>query len=217
MILAAMLALALQAAPTVAEMESLTPEAAGRAVLAGKHHRPIARIVTPPFRGMNPPGMVERRLVEQAVASADGCSRRRWTATFFRGPDVDDSQAQLGTISENAEVALPGPAGCPEDGYSLIQNIEPAQAFAALRRLDDLRLRGARAAFRCSDKTGSRLCADPKALRPTLAKLSPWMVTREDGRVVFWMGTPGEVITEVRYNPARPERVAVERYTPAPF
>jgi len=216
MILATTLALTLQAAPTLAQIDDLSPQAVGEVVLAGKDHGPIARIVVPERRGMNPPGMVERQLVEQTVVGPDGCSRRRWTATFFHGPG-GEGQAKLDTTWAKTEIALPGPAGCPDDGYTMVQDIEPAQAFAALRRLDDLRFRGAKARFTCSDETDSHLCADPEAMRPALAKLSPWAVLREGGQTVFWMGTPGGVVTQVRYDPAQPERVTVQRAVPAPF
>jgi len=218
MILMTMILLATQGAPTLAVTQQLTPQAAGDIVLAGHDHGPIARIVIPANQGMNPPGFIERQFVETPVAGAEGCSRKRWTVTFFHGPAVTRDEAPLQNAYATTEVALTAAPGCPDDGYTRLNTgVEPAQGFAALRYLDDLRLRGAKARFTCSDETSSHLCAGPTEIRRALAGLKPWAVSREDADTVFWMGTPGGVVTEVRYRLDRPGRVAVTREVPAPF
>jgi hypothetical protein len=218
MILTALLLLATQGPPTLAATQQGAPEAAGDLVLAGHDHGPIARIVIPVNQGMNPPGLIERQLVETPVAGAEGCSRKRWNVTFFHGPAVTRDEAPFQNAYATTEVALSGAAGCPNDGYTRLNtDVQPAQGFAALRYLDDLRLRGAKARFTCSDKTSSHLCAGPAKIRQALAMLTPWAVTLEDGDTLLWLGEPGQVVTEVRYRLDRPGRVAVRREIPAPF
>ena len=218
MILMTMVLLATQGPPTLGALANLSPRAAGEIVLAGKDHEPVARIVVPTGQGADPPGMVERQLVEPPVAGPQGCSRRRWTARFSHAPGVAEGEAALSSVWASTEVALPGAAGCPDDGYvHLNPGLERIQALPALRYLDDIRQGDAPAKFTCSDETASGLCGDPKALRRTLAGLSPWAVTRQNGQMVFWLGVPGEVVTEVRYSPDRLDQITVSRRIPAPF
>jgi hypothetical protein len=218
MMLMTMVLLATQGPPTLSALENLSPRAAGEIVLAGKDHEPVAKIVVPTGRGMDPPGTVERQLVERPVAGPQGCSRRRWIARFSHGPGVAEGEAALSSVSASTEVALPGAAGCPDDGYvHLNPSLEATQALPALRHLDDIRRGGAPAKFTCSDETASDLCADPGKTRQALAKLSPWAVTRQDGQTIFWLGEPGQAVTEVRYPLSRPDQVTVRRSIPAPF
>jgi hypothetical protein len=218
MILMTMVLLATQAPPTLGALANLSPGAAGEIVLAGKDHEPVAKIVAPAGRGMDPPGMVERQLVERPVAGPQGCSRRRWIARFSHTPGVAEDEATLSSVWASTEVALPGAAGCPDDGYvHLNPGLGASQALPALRYLDDIRLGDAPAEFTCSDETASGLCADPGKIRQALAKLSPWAVTRQNGQMVFWLGTPGQAVTEVRYSPNRLDQVTVSRRIPAPF
>ena len=207
-----------QGPATLGAIEGLSPEAAGEIVLANHEHGPITKVVAPRQRGMDPPGWLRGELVERAVAGAEGCTRRRWNVAFSQGPDVATSQARLESVSATTEIGLSGPAGCPGDGYtSLNGDIDPAQAFVALRYLDDLRFRGAKAQIACSDETASHLCAGSEKIRQALAKLTPWAVMREDGQTIFWLGAPGQIVTEVRYRLDRPGRVTVTRAVPAPF
>jgi len=217
MILMTMVLLATQGPPTLSALANLSPQAAGEIVLADKDHEPVAKIVVPTGRDMDPPGTVERQLVERPVAGPQGCSRRRWIARFSHAPGVAEGEATLSSVSASTEVALPGAAGCPDDGYvHLNPGLEATQALPALRYLDDIRLGDAPAKFTCSDETASGLCGDPKTLRQKLASLSPWALTRQNGQMVFWLGPPG-VVTEVRYSPDRLDQVTVSRRVPAPF
>ena len=218
MILSAAVAVMLQAAPTLATVESLPPGEAGGLVLAGKDHGPIAAIVVPRLNNL-PPGFAERQLVERPVAEKGGCVRKRWTVTFARKAGETESRVEGSDIWAGTEIALPGLAGCPDDDYvRLDPGLEPTQALPALKYLDALRGGDARASFTCSDQTTSDLCGDPKALRQKLAGLSPWALTRQNGQMVFWLGAPGAVVvTEVRYRPDRLDQVTVSRKIPAPF
>lgn len=217
MILSAALALMLQAAPTLAAAESLSPEAAGALLLAGRAHGPVVAMVAPDGRGL-PPGTSERQLFERPVAEAGGCVRKRWTVTFARKPGEAEGASQRVNAWAGTEIALPDPAGCPADGYVRLNlGLTPAQGLPALKHLDALGRGEAKASFTCTDQTASDLCGDPKTLHQKLARLSAWALTPRDGQMVFWLGAPGQTVTEVRYAPARPERVAVERRIPPPF
>jgi len=216
MILSAV-AVMLQAAPTLAMVESLPPGEAGGLVLAGKDHGPIAAIVVPRLNDL-PPGFAERQLVERPVAEKGACVRKRWTVTFARKAGETESRVESSDIWAGIEIALPGLAGCPDDDYlRLDPGLKPIQALPALKHLDALRRGDAQASFTCSDQTTSDLCADPKALRQKLAALSPWALTRQNGQMVFWLGVPGEVVTELRYSTDRLDQVTVSRKIPAPF
>jgi hypothetical protein len=218
MILPILMLLAAQAAPTLAMIEGLSPQAAGELVLANRTHGPIVQVVATKTQPMAPPGSIERQFLEAPVAGAEGCVRRRWTVMFHHGPGVAPDQATPMSSMALTEVALPGAAGCPADGYvRLNPGLEPAQGLPALKRLNALGRGEAKAVFTCSDQTKSDLCGDPETLHRKLAALSPWALSRRDGRMVFWLGVPGQVVTEVSYAVDRPEQVAVSRQIPPPF
>jgi hypothetical protein len=216
MILATMAVLA--AAPTLAAVDSLPPKVAGEIALAGQDHAPIVRITAPKAGHMGIPGTVERQMIERPVADAEGCFRKRWTVRFRQREGLAEREAELSDASAIAEVALPAPAGCPDDGYVHVNpGLEPAQALAELSYLDEVRLRGAPVRFTCADETPSKLCVDPTQIRQALAKLTPWAVTHRDGDMVFWLDGPGGAVTEVRYRLPHTGEIAVSRRIPAPF
>ena len=213
MILAAMLLALMQDPPTLAEIERLSPSAAGELALAGQDHGPVVSVVLQPTRAMDPPGMVTLELVERAVAHVGGCSRKRWTLYFHRRDTAASSPPWHAT-----EVALLRSGTCPDGEYvHMNPGIESPQAFEALRHLDEIRMPRSRVTFSCSDRTSSRLCASSRTIRRELARMSPWAVMREGDATILWMGVRGGVVTEVRYRAASPNRITVRRRIPPPF
>lgn len=71
--------------------------------------------------------------------------------------------------------------------------------------------------FVCIDGTGSGLCDDAGRIREELAALQPWAVTRKKGHLELWKGTPGQVVTALRFQSQEPEHIDIERRIPAPF
>jgi hypothetical protein len=94
--------------------------------------------------------------------------------------------------------------------------IEVAEALRSLARLEALGTASRMARFACTDSTPSRLCDDPRRIGRELARLPAWAVMRRGGDIVLWLGTPGQVVTEVRFDPAQPDQVAVSRQVPPP-
>jgi hypothetical protein len=195
--------------------DALPPEAAGRAVLAARDHAPIVAVEPERTRTLQPPGVRERYLVERERRTPRGCVRNRWRAVFRTTPAQADPT--LADVRPTPEIALPGKGGrCPADGYaSLGVDLSPEAAFDALAMIEALRS-GKRAPSACRDATPSRLCADRDSIRDALSAIAPWHIRRDGGDMVVWMGTPGQAVTEIRYAPADPARVAIERRIPAP-
>jgi len=214
MILAAMMLALMQDPPTLAEIERLSPAAAGELALAGQDHGPIVSVVHRQGRGMDPPGLVSVELVERAVTHGAGCSRKRWTLAFFRR-----DAAALSPPVPTTEVALLRSGTCPDGEYvDMNPDMESVQAFEALRYLDEIRLPQSRVRFSCSDRTSSHLCASPRTIRRELARISPWAVMQEGNVTIMWLGVRGGgVVTEVRYRAASPGRITVRRRIPPPF
>lgn len=106
---------------------------------------------------------------------------------------------------------------CPTGQYvHLNPGVDPKLVFGPLMQLEQVRLRQRKVRFSCSDSTPSHLCADDRTIHRELAAISPWALSREGGSMIFWLGTPGEVLTEVRFDTAAPERVTVSRRIPPP-
>jgi hypothetical protein len=216
MILAAISLALVQHLPTPAEIERLPPAAAGELALVGQEHGPIVAVVRRDGSGMDPPGMVTIELVERAVAGEGGCSRTRWEIVFGVGPDEHVSRRsgpRAGT-----EVALFRAGACPDDPYVPVgSNVEAPAALDILRHLDEIRSPRRRINFLCSDTTHSHLCFNARTIRREVARLSPWQILRDGDVTILWLGIRGQVVTELRYPAASPDRVTVKREIPPPF
>lgn len=218
MILLALIALQPLEVPTLQEVLQLPPAAAGDRVLQGKSHRRIASL-----HNMNditrPPGIEELKLVEEAVVSEGGCSRKRWTAIFRHRENSDLALATLTSSYSTTEIKLAASATCGSDNYvHLNPGVDLETGFTALAKLDDMRAGLGNHQYACTDETGSGLCKDAASIRRELAALSPWFVTRKDKYLELVLGTtPGQVVTAVRFKLERPDAVEVTRRIPPPF
>lgn len=217
----ATLLLAAAATPTLEEVTRLPPAAAGELALAGYPHAPIVE-VRREGDALPPPGTTELTMVERATRlPGGGCLRHYWRVSFSRldpeepaGPQyLDRDRAR-----SHPEVAISSGGACPKTGYvGTNAGVAPAVAIVELARVQ--RWRGGHGAprYRCTDRTGSRLCATAAGLRRELARVEPWMILREREEIVMWMGQRGGV-TELRYVPSNHVATAtVTRFIPAPF
>ncbi|MEH3123748.1 MAG: hypothetical protein PGN16_17560 [Sphingomonas phyllosphaerae] len=170
-----------------------------------------------------PPGTTELTMVERATAlPGGGCLRHYWRVSFSRlhsddtaGPHYLDADR----ARSHPEVALGSGAGCPTGDYvGTHPDLAPAVAIVELTRLHEWRAGHGAPRYRCTDRTGSRLCATAAGLRRELARVQPWMILREQDEIVMWMGQRGGVVTELRYVPSDHVATAtVTRFIPAPF
>lgn len=199
------------------QVQELPPPAAGDAVLRHQQHGPIETFEVP-TGGMNAPGVVEGQLVELPSASGSGCARKRWTVKFRAAPGADIRTATVDGTYSTQEIA-PAPNGTCQSGRYVYLNpgISVGQGWEALARLKDVTTGAVRTQFQCSDSTSSGLCNDSKAIRVTLNMLTPWVITRDAGDVVIWLGVPGSIVTEVRFKTVEPSQVVVTRKVPTPF
>lgn len=211
-----LLSIQASAAPTYAEVRRLPPAVAGDRVLSGRQHGRIMSVEAP-TGGMNAPGTVEAQLVEQPAAHGPRCVRTRWTVSFRASPDKDIGSATPDTIYSTTEIAVSGMHPCPDKGYvHLNPGLDQEQGFAALAVLQRVRSSAPGVRLTCSDQTSSGLCADDRTTRRALATIAPFTISRDAGDVLIWLGN-GWVVTELRFDPAAPDRIAVERRFPAPF
>lgn len=198
---------------TLDEVLRLPAEEAGERVLEGAEHRPVEAVVRSPLAGLQPPYTVDLELVEQAVKEPRGCSRRRWRAMFSHAPGTREGGAVLSARQAGLEIALT----CQAEQFAHVNpGLSLDQGFTALQRLHQVRSNMARVRFTCVDRTQSGLCANDRTIFTQLASLTPWGVTRRDDAVALWLGTPGQVVTEVRFDPADPNHVSIERRIPPP-
>ena len=84
MVLMTSLAMALAApeAITLGEALTLPPAEAGDRIIGERPHGQIIAIKPLPRRGMDPPGMLQVRLVELGSEVSDGCVRQLWITTL---------------------------------------------------------------------------------------------------------------------------------------
>lgn len=198
---------------TLDEVLALPPYEAGEQVLRGVEHGRVQAVVRPPLRGLQPPNTIDLELVEQGVEQPRGCSRKRWRTMFQHGKGDNEGSAQLTSRYAGLEVART----CDAKQFThLNSGLSPDQALGVLERLEQISAGRARVRFTCADPTESGLCADDRTTRSQLSALEAWAVTRRNGALILWLGTPGQVVTEVRFNPRAPDHVFVERRMPAP-
>lgn len=208
-----------QAAPTLtfAQVRALPPAVAGDAILPDQQHGPIETFEAP-HGGVNAPGVIEGQLVERPVANGPGCARKRWTVRFRAVPGADIRTATVDSMYSTQEIAPASNAICASQGYVRLNpdvSLEGGwKVLASLKEFIDGR---GHAQVRCSDTTSSKLCTDSNAIRSSLRTLSPWAITRDANDTLVWMGVPGGIVTEVRFNAARPPYITIRRDVPAPF
>jgi hypothetical protein len=191
--------------------------AAGDLVLQGKPHGTVVAIEEESGT-MAPPFSKTLFLIEEAKYSGSKCQRKRWSATFHGSPNSESTDKTLVRTHSTTEIALVSSEQCPSDGYvHLNPTIDAEQGFEALLTLEEIRSEDGGFRFECADRTSSGLCASPENIRDELNKISPWLVSRKHGGLELVLGTPGQIVTAVRIDPAEPRLVQVERRIPAPF
>ncbi len=215
--IAALLSLAAApTAPTVEEVRHLPPEQAGKLALAAYRHAPISE-VRPLPRGLLVPGMTELEMIEHGAPFARrGCLRQRWIVAFRGDPAGSEIAQRLDSARPHPQVAL-RENGCAIANYVGVNHgVEPATALVELARVQAWRSGRRAPRYRCFDQTTSGMCAGPSGPARELARLRPWMVSREVDGFSVWFGQPGGMVTILRYRPDDPATASVERRIPAP-
>lgn len=203
-------------APTIEEVRQLPPAQAGKLALAAYRHAPISEVQPVP-RGLLPPGMTELEMIERGVPFARrGCFRQRWIVAFRGDPAAPATAQRLDRAHPHPQIAL-REKGCAIANYVGVNHgVEPATALVELARVQAWRSGRRAPRYRCFDQTTSGMCADPSVPARELARLRPWMVSREVDGFSIWFGRPGGMVTILRYRPDDPASASVERRFPAP-
>lgn len=211
------LVLQTEAALSFGEARQLPPAVVGERLLKDVEHGPVETFIAP-VGGMNAPGTIDADLVERPAATAQGCTRVRWTVRFRTHPGNPLDDAIPDNRYPTTEIARAKPSGCSTADYVHVNpGIDPSRGFAVLEQLDRLRSGGAKFTIECTDQTRWGLC-DKKATIPTeLARLKPWNISADPDGLLIWLGTPGRTVTEVRFDEQQPDRVWISRSIPAPF
>jgi hypothetical protein len=216
-ILALMTLLQQPAPPILIDVLPLPAAEAGDVVLSGNNHGLIVSVHEVNTQ-MQPPDVVQLQFVEEATRSDMGCSRTRWTATFQAANGRTLGEAVLKTTSGTTEIKLTPGNSCGQDDYvHLDPGLDKETGFAALMWLEWVLAGSDDQRFVCADDTGSGLCDDAGKIRQELAALQPWAVTRKKGHLELRLGTPGQVVTALRFQLQEPELIDIERRIPAPF
>jgi len=206
-----------EAAPTIGSIRSLSPQAIGHVVLRGRDHGIVEKVEPPAVRALEPPGFVILELTERSIAIANGCVRRRWTATFSRPPGAAESAAIFHDAYAATQVALRSASTCSDGKFAHVNpGLSIEEALSALRHLRQVSSGKAKVRFSCSDSTGSSLCRSPKMIERELARLTAWAVTKRDGKIEFWLGKGEQAVTAVTYSETSLDQVTVERRVPPP-
>lgn len=214
---ALMMLLQQPAPPMLNEVLPLPAAEAGDVVLSGNNHGLIVSVHEVKDQ-MQPPDVVQLQFVEEAARSEVGCSRTRWTATFQAGNGRTLGEAVLKSTFGTTEIKLTLGNSCGQENYvRLNPGLDKEAGFAALMWLEGFLAGSDDQRIVCADDTGSGLCDNARKIRQEIAALQPWAVTRKEGRVELWLGTPGQVVTVLRFQPQEPELIEIERRIPAPF
>lgn len=216
MILLALL-LQTEAALSFGDARRLPPAVAGKRLLKGVEHGPIEAFVAP-VGGMNAPGVIDADLVERPAATAQGCTRIRWTVRFRAAPNDALDHAIPDDRYHITEIARSKASGCRTADYvHLNPGVAPSQGFAVLEQLDRLRSGQAKVTIECADQTHSGLCDREATIPAELARLKPWNISADPKGLLIWLGTPGQTVTEVRFDSRKPRHVSISRAILAPF
>ncbi|WP_267396733.1 MULTISPECIES: hypothetical protein [unclassified Sphingomonas] len=208
-----------QATDTVslAQIRAMPPVVAGDVILRDQQHGPIEAFESP-TGGMNAPGMIDGQLVERPTATGPGCVRTRWTVKFQAAPGADISAATVIGTYPTREISWILGNVCPSGEYvHLNPGISVDQGWEALTGFRQVSAVASRTKYKCADTTSSGLCKGNKAISAALRTLAPWAITQDADEVRIWLGVPGDVVTEVRFDLKHLSQVVVTRKVPAPF
>ncbi|WP_269789833.1 hypothetical protein [Stenotrophomonas sp. Iso1] len=182
--------------------------------LAGKDHGPIEKLERPGSGSSHFPGVETFDLVEAPRREGAGCVRQRWHVS---APDGRRAGPQSVDVHASYEVAL-SQGACPVVGYVGINpGMSSLQAIAVLERLRQPTVLSTRVRLTCSQEFGDQQCNRDHSLAEILGDLRPWLVGRQGQVLYVWLGTPGQLVTEIRYNAQAPHSLQVSRRIPAPF
>jgi hypothetical protein len=205
------------AAPTLAQVEAVSPRRAGELLLGGRMLRPVVSVRRAPSASINPPGWIEVELFEAPRAATGGCVRQYWQAVFRKNVNNPDETAVFQRADPRVQVAL-ADRGCGSPAYADVQaGVSTDRALHLLRTMRRIAVGAAATSFDCKDETSRALCGTPRTIRAELRKLSPWQVKESNGIAELWLGTPGQIVTAVTFDADRPRAVSVTRRIPAPF
>ncbi len=207
-----------QAPVTLAEALALPPKQAGERVLAPEPHGQIIETEVLPQRGMDPPGTVEVEMREATHTLRAGCQRHIWRVTFRQSQGDTREEAQPSSKYAKQHVALKNGSSCAGVSFAEVGGtLTTDQALAALVVLQMGISSHRQLIAACQDNTQSGMCRSDAHLREELRRLSPWVVTNQDGATQIWLGIPGQSITVVTTNVETQRITKVSRYVPAPF
>lgn len=212
--------LAVQAlnAPTLAQVESLSPVKAGELLLRGRAHGRVVSAGRRVEHYIGVPGVTEYELIEAPQVVPGGCLRRRWTARFTSSITAPETSRTFAEANPTEEIALPGRNGCPDSGYAIMNGgLDRTQAFTLLGLLRRVSTGDLQVTFSCESEVDPELCASPEATRAGLRATRVWAVMQSGGFAEFWLGEPGQLVTIVRLPSDQPKQVTVVRKIPAPF
>lgn len=202
---------------SLSQVQMLSPEAAGDAILRDREHGPIEAFESP-TGGMLPPGMIEGQLVERPTTVSSACVRRVWTVRFRAEPGADIATAKAESTYSTQEISLSAKGICPSGRYvNLNPRVDVGQGLEALTKLYKVSARTSRTMFRCSDETSSGLCKGNKAIRAAIRSSKPRAITNISGDILVWLGEAGSVVTEVRFKSGQHSQAFVKRSVPASF
>jgi hypothetical protein len=218
-VLVALLLLFGQAAsrPTLAEIEALTPQRAGEALLGGEAKAPVVSAGRKVERYIGLPGQTEYELVEAGRAVPGGCVRQLWTARF---ETAEGGSPVFVEAHPTMQVALRA-SGCTNARYAIMNGgVSTTRALVLLKRLRRVGAGAVRASFTCRSTIDPQLCTGPDAARAAIRTRPAWAVMETGGSAEFWLGEPGTggPVTKVRFIPAgRRQLVEITREIPPPF
>lgn len=182
--------------------------------LADKDHGPIENLERPGNVRSHLPGMETFDLLEAPRREGAGCVRQRWHVSV---PDGRRAGPQSVDVYASGEVAL-SQGACPVVGYAGINpGVSFIQAIAVLERLREPAVLSTRVRLACSQEFGDQQCNRDHSLAEILSDLRPWRVGRQGQEFYVWLGTPGQLVTEIRYSTQGPLSFQVSRRIPAPF
>ncbi|WP_152982523.1 hypothetical protein [Stenotrophomonas humi] len=182
--------------------------------LADKDHGPIENLERPGSVRSHLPGVETFDLLEAPRREGAGCVRQRWHVSV---PDGRRAGLQPVRVHSSGEVAL-SQGACPLVGYAGINpGMSSIQAIAVLERLREPIVLSTRVRLACAQEFGDQQCNRDHSLAEVVGDLRPWQVGRQGQEVYVWLGTPGQLVTEIRYNAQGPQSLQVSRRIPAPF
>lgn len=196
----------------------LSPDQAGDLILKGQNYKEIVDVQQIKSQYIEPPGYVKYSLTEEPIKIHDGCTRKRWIATFYKWRNHPQDGDLYRTPYSTSAVALSPKRHCSEAEFIYVNpGLTDLEALNILRAFQTILSKKTKSSFQCKNTADDNLCKNRKSILHGLKTNRIVLLQKAQNGVRVVLDTPTRFMIRVRFNPKDLGSISVEQDRPPPF